>query len=1010
MDWQLIKGLGFSGDAQVRRQQVEQVLNVLPLTAAVTLVNGLIVTVALYGHIDSSYLGGWLAAVVLLTLIRALSLYNYRRHTHRDREYPGAEKFIYFSVLVAGLLWGSTSLVLFSHGEAVYQLFLAFVLAGMAAGSVVALSQLFFPAALFSLLTLVPLMLHLFWHNTELSRAMGMLVLVYLVALLGMAWVNFRHSYSTILQRQSDTNRRRQAGEALDRMIEQREVFFSVCEDMICVVNFDGHFVDLNRRWRELLGYSIEELKLIPFLDLVHPDDAAATRGELHKLSGTGYRTINFVNRFHDKRGNWHWIRWSSGSRPDLKLIFATAHDITDIKEKEAQLEKSKQRLELEVQTRTHSLRESEQRLQYLLRESPAVIYTCQASGNYAATYVSENVQQLFGYAAEDFLRTPDFWISNIHPDDRQHIFTDLAPVFEKGWHRHEYRFRLPSGDYCWVRDEMRVVRDAKGEAKELIGYWINITDIRESEQALVETSNRFRAVVENAPEAFILLDNRGVILDVNANAGRMLGYETEELHGAGLFTSDLLQREVQLRDLWADILEGMPVRLDVNFKIKGGGVLPAEVYIGIYDSGSDQKVIMLARDISERVLREQELRVARDMAVQASAAKTDFLSRMSHELRTPMNAILGFAQLLELDDRLSASHRESVDEIRHAGEHLLQLIDEVLDLSRIEANRMRLNPESLSPAPLLQQCIGMVRGLAEEKQVSLQLQDADIEDLRINADATRFRQVLVNLLSNAVKYNRPGGKVSLSAEFSAADGGLCIAVTDNGIGIPRELHDKLFRPFSRLMKDQNAVQGTGIGLVISRKLTEMMGGALEFESEEGRGSSFRIRLPARRENVTMIDFSDRKTEAEEWKMNSGEQEQAHQGGGAYSIHYIEDNPANRRLVERVFQARPDIDLSCSGTAEEGLAAIRARLPNLILLDINLPGKGGYEVLKELRAEDGTRGIPVIAISANAMEADVKKGMQAGFEEYITKPIDISRLLTSVYTVLDSRQQSRRGA
>ncbi|NIC40954.1 ATP-binding protein [Aquabacterium sp. A08] len=379
------------------------------------------------------------------------------------------------------------------------------------------------------------------------------------------------------------------------------------------------------------------------------------------------------------------------------------------------------------------------------------------------------------------------------------------------------------------------------------------------------------------------------------------------------------------------------------------------------------------------------DLVLAREQAEQANQAKSQFLSSMSHELRTPLNAILGFAQMLGLDARLDRTQRESVDEIGQAGQHLLRLINEVLDLSRIEAGQVELVLEPVDLAALAEASRQLLQPLAEAAGVTLSCHlPAPLHAL---ADATRLRQVLVNLLSNAIKYHRPGGWVRLSAR---ADGThLRVMVADNGPGIAAEFQPQLFQPFARGPHTAGGIEGSGIGLSISKGLVEKMGGHMGFLQPPGGGSVFWFTLPATPLTPTETTMSP-------------DTDTPPSGPAArQQVLCVDDNPANLKLIRRILALRPHLELLTAECARDGLALALAHRPRLILLDINMPDLDGYQALQAIRAEPSLDGCVVVAVTANAMPRDIERGQQAGFATYLTKPFDIHDFLRQVDRLLE---------
>lgn len=389
----------------------------------------------------------------------------------------------------------------------------------------------------------------------------------------------------------------------------------------------------------------------------------------------------------------------------------------------------------------------------------------------------------------------------------------------------------------------------------------------------------------------------------------------------------------------------------------------------------------------------QQVLIDARREAEQASQAKSAFLSRMSHELRTPMNAILGFAQLLELDER-DPNSREFIAEILKAGDHLLKLIDEVLDLAKVESGKVELVLEDMDAQPLCDESVALVRSLARESGVSLSVQAEGIAGARIHVDGTRLKQVLVNLLSNAIKYNHLGGRVTLSGERRPA-GRFRFSVSDTGKGMDKAQQQRLFNPFDRLGAEKDGVRGTGIGLVISKRLVEGMGGELGHHSRVGQGSTFWIEVAAAEQDG--VNKKEAEAEAEEGAQALIELASR---GRRVTVLYIEDNPANRYLVRRIIEQHTPYRLLSAPDAARGIALAHECLPDLILMDINLPDMDGFSALSRLRSRGRTRSIPVIAVSANAMTRQVERGRAVGFVAYLTKPIAVKSLLETITSVL----------
>ncbi len=372
-----------------------------------------------------------------------------------------------------------------------------------------------------------------------------------------------------------------------------------------------------------------------------------------------------------------------------------------------------------------------------------------------------------------------------------------------------------------------------------------------------------------------------------------------------------------------------------------------------------------------------------------ASRAKSEFLSRMSHELRTPLNAILGFAQLLEMD-HLTAEQQESVGQILKAGRHLLDLINEVLDIARIEAGRLAVSIESVSVKEVIQEGLDLVAPLAVAREIQLKVEAAGLSDRFIFVDRQRLKQVLLNLLSNAVKYNRPGGAVTLS--YAEVQGGrLRINVSDTGPGIPPDRLGQLFTPFERLGAEQTGIEGTGLGLALSKRLVEAMRGTLGVDSTVGRGSTFWVEFPLSVEEQPAAQRSA------EGPRPAGVAEAAR---GAFTVLYIEDNLSNLELIQHLLSRRPEIKLLSAMQGRLGLDLAREHRPDLILLDVHLPDVPGAEMVRLLREDAKTRHIPVVVVSADALPTQIQRLLAAGARAYLTKPLEVRKFLDVVDEVL----------
>jgi PAS domain S-box-containing protein len=482
---------------------------------------------------------------------------------------------------------------------------------------------------------------------------------------------------------------------------------------------------------------------------------------------------------------------------------------------------------------------------------------------------------------------------------------------------------------------------------------------------------------------AILILDPDGVITSWNAGAQRLKGYAAEEILGKHVSVF-YPEEDVRSGKIERELAEARRVGRveDESWRIrKDGSRFWANVIITalVDEYGTLRGFGKVTRDMTERRRFEQELERAREAAAAANRAKDEFLSRVSHELRTPLNAVLGFAQVLAMDP-LTAEQHDSVAHIVKAGRHLLDLINEVLDISRVASGQLSLSPEPVNVAQVISESVAMVRPLAAGRGVRITVEDA--LGLHALVDRQRIKQVLLNLLSNAVKYNIAEGQIAVTWA-KGATGRLLIRVSDTGMGIPETMMDRMFRPFDRLGADAGDVEGTGLGLTLSKGLVEAMGGQLSIVSTVGEGSTFTVDLPLTEPPIDRLEREIRETE-----------QAGGPGGERISIVYIEDNLSNLHLVQRILRRRPGIELIPALQGRLGLELAMQHQPALVLLDLHLPDITGEDVLRQLKGQPNTAEIPVAIMSADAAGGRIARLIEAGAIDYLTKPIDVSNFLS----------------
>jgi signal transduction histidine kinase/CheY-like chemotaxis protein len=533
---------------------------------------------------------------------------------------------------------------------------------------------------------------------------------------------------------------------------------------------------------------------------------------------------------------------------------------------------------------------------------------------------------------------------------------------------------------------------------------------------ALLKAGALQNAILNSANFSIIATDEQGVIQIFNVGAEHMLGYRADEvidrvspsdLHDPMEVTARAVVLSTELGTPIAPGFEALAFKAsrgiediyELTYIRKDGSRFPAIVSITALrdDAGGLIGYLLIGTDNSARKLVEMQLNDAVAAAEKANLAKSDFLSSMSHELRTPLNAILGFAQLVESGTpALTPAQKRSIDQILKAGWYLLDLINEILDLALIESGKLSLSVEPVSLQEVLMECRSMVESQARQRSIGMAFPRLPAQSY-VKADRTRLKQVLINLLFNAIKYNQPSGHVSVECA-EPSPGTLRISVRDTGAGLSPEQVSQLFQPFNRLGQEGGKEEGTGIGLVVTQRLVALMGGEIGANSTQGVGSVFWVEMALATAPGLSLEISNEPPPAP-----------AVDGADMHTVLYVEDNPANLELVEQIIARRANLRLLGAADASLGIEFARVYRPEVILMDINLPGMSGTEAMKVLRSDPATAHIPIIALSANAVPRDIERGLEAGFFNYITKPIKVGQLMDAIDAALAISRQRKLG-
>jgi len=571
------------------------------------------------------------------------------------------------------------------------------------------------------------------------------------------------------------------------------------------------------------------------------------------------------------------------------------------------------------------------------------------------------------------------------------------------GW-RQNHIIKLPDNTIAAIYKDNTLEKEHEEYRNQLEE---ELSEIKESiyyQKALENSEEKLKAIIENSQDWVWEINQKGIYTYSSPIAEKLLGYSNAEIIGKTPFDFMSAEEASRVSSIFKEYMDkkiSFTGLENINTHKDGSKVVMLSSGVPIInDSGELMGYRGLAHNISLEKKISHDLQLQKEEAERANAAKSDFLSSMSHELRTPMNAILGFSQLLSMnaEKNLTDLQQANIKQISDAGDHLLSLINEILDLSKIESNQFSLSEDSIVLHTVINEVLLLIIPLAEKRGIRIELMsngkvvnqtedECCCKKIRLTVDRTRFKQVIINILSNAIKYNKENGSILINCE-QKKDKLLFIQISDTGKGLTKEQQSKLFEPFERFEAESHHIEGTGLGLVISKKLVNLMGGNIGVESTPNQGCTFWLEFPCyQNADVPKLEESTN-SEIKETLIPQNEQK--------YSILCIEDNPTNLKLLQQTLSTIPDLIVLDASEALLGIELAIVHQPDLILMDINLPGMSGTAALQKIQQNKETSHIPVIAISANAMSKDIEKGLELGFTEYITKPIDVIKLLEAV--------------
>jgi PAS domain S-box-containing protein len=740
--------------------------------------------------------------------------------------------------------------------------------------------------------------------------------------------------------------------------------FFWSSTDLMSILASDGRWMVVNSAWPDSMGWSLDDLRSGPFLDLIHPDDVDSTIVEFNRLLAAPDATlVAFVNRQRHRDGSYRSIEWSCQGRDGL--VFSAGRDITRRVKDQARLAESLETTRSILNAVADPIIVIDRDL-CLIEAGPAT-------------------EQMHGLAVAG--RHGQSVLDVIHPDDRAKVAAAFQRAFDEdevvGLH---YRVSHVDGHAIPVEARVRSLSNDLDPPTRVVIVARDITQSVADATALAESVDLTRAILDAAPDSIIVIDEDLIVIEVSPGTASTYGIAQRERYGRSAMeivhpddraaVGAVLERLFQIRT------DGLTT---YRFRARhsDGHWLTMETRARLLRDaeGRGRQAVLVSRDITDAVASHAALEEQKATADRRNIEKSEYVSRMSHEVRTPLNAVLGFAEILQMEAHTPAQE-EMLGYIRSSGQHLLALINDVMDMSRVEAGAINLLREPVALREVVVECANLIGPQARTTNIDI-INDVDGASV-IDADRQRLKQVIVNLLSNAIKYNRPSGSVTVSC--SAHEDQVRLSFTDTGIGISPAMMQRLFTPFDRLDAEATDVEGTGLGLSLSKSLAEAMGGTLGVVSVPGAGSTFWIELPFSAESnppSSVVPLGSLPSAGPSPITEA-------------SILYIDDTVANLRLVEYLLASRPGLRLYTATLGREGLELARKHHPDLILLDAWLPDLHGAHILRRLRDDPATASIPVIVVSADSSAGQMRRFRDAGVEEFLAKPLNLQHLLSVI--------------
>jgi len=795
---------------------------------------------------------------------------------------------------------------------------------------------------------------------------------------------------------------------------QERDRLFNLSLDILAIANFEGYFIDVNPALEKTLGFTSEALTTQPFIQWVHPEERRATQTQMKKLA-SGITVKSFENRYRCQDGSYKWFSWTGVPFLEEQLIYVVAHDITERKQAE------------------QALQESEQRFRTLADFTYDWEYWRDPDGSFI--YVSPSCQRITGYQAEEFLHNPRLFEAIVHPDDRQRIAEHIRQQLANP-HVYSTDFRIitRTGSIRWIAHVCQPVYSEDGRWLGQRASNRDISDRKQAEEALYYREQQFRALVENSPDIVARFDHQLRHLYVNPAIEQVAKCSAQTFIGK---TNGELGMPPDKAQFWDEALRsvlttGQEQLIEFDFLTsKGMKFFHSRIVPELNADGTIRSVLSVTRDITAHKEIEVALQQAKDAAEVANRAKSEFLATMSHELRTPLNGILGYTKILQNDTNLTENKRESLTIIYQCGEHLLTLINDILDLSKIESQKLELNPTEFHLPTFLCSIGSLFRLRASQKTIDFSYELLSPLPQTVIADEKRLRQVLINLLGNAVKFTDQGSvtfKVGYVEDVETRHGASChgaschgasqcvgagltdkvtqetanvtkpallrerdilsqspitkirFQVEDTGIGIDSQHLSEVFLPFHQVSDRTHAVEGTGLGLAISQKLVQLMGSTIQVSSILDQGSIFwfDLELSDVSQEQASNPLSDRRLIGVK--------------GQQQTLLIVDDNAINRSFLRELLTPF-NLNIFEAVDGQDCLQKAVEIQPDLILMDLIMPGLDGLTATRRLRQLPQLAKTVIIAISANVFETTQQESLAAGCQDFLSKPVPIQQLL-----------------